>query len=830
MPYVADITIVRGTTKPDLVLRLQQESGDPFDGTGSEFRLTIKRGSRVILQKTTAPGGGLEYDAGLARITWVRTEAETALLPFGRVARYELERIVGTSDTSLLAGDIIVTDGPPAGVISQDPHVIVVEVQGEVGPAGNMPPYDRVLDEGKVLGIFQGAMAWIMVGATVITSLTGTADAASAATGSLTRSVQLQGLTGSTSGTDAALRVESRLAGTAAGASATTAVLTGFSIGVASSSSTSQAEAAITVARRLRGDVASTSIVTGALAEPRLLTGVAAGQMTIVASLTASFQLTGVSFAQAAALADLTVGRALIGASSGTSQASGVLVSALVATVAGASASTASLAVAKQLAGGADATVFLFADLLVQRSIAGTAAATTSCIASLGSGSARPATTGVLASGDSIVRGFGLASPTTQNFVAQFAALTSLPVYNDGIDGKKLQAHDADWATSGHAGRYSASTLNTYLQEAGGADLRAGTTDAQLRGYIQSIIGKAKAAGYITFVTTILPQMGYPGWTSATEAQRVSYNSWLRNNYAFFADGLVDTANIQEMQDNSSTVTYQDYVHPTAVGAGYMAKAMQLAIVGNAGTSLSGTVLAAGSTQASLTVSRQLASTVASTSTVSGALAAIGLTATATSVCTVSGELTTSAGGTATQWSATDKNAAVSKTSATRVDRVSTAGATNGTIRSETSKASGRRYVEWKVEAVSSNNQGLLVGFATAAESLSNYLGQSNKSVGMWSSGSTVIFNGGANNTGFGNFVVGDIISADLNIDAGTVRFAKNNAWGGVINIATLIASGPVFVGATMLNVAPLTGTTANFGDSAFVYTPPSGAVGWSAA
>ncbi|MGE8128994.1 GDSL-type esterase/lipase family protein [Methylobacterium sp. NPDC080182] len=429
------------------------------------------------------------------------------------------------------------------------------------------------------------------------------------------------------------------------------------------------------------------------------------------------------------------------------------------------------------------------------------------------------ATTGVLGDGDSIMRGYGLPSPTTQNMLAQFSSISGLPIFNSGSDGDTLANINSSWGSSGNAGRYSAGSLNTYLLEGGGADLRAGTSDATCRTNCQGIIAQAKAAGFICFVSTVLPQgTASAGWTSAADAQRVSYNTWLKANYASFADGIVDLAGVPEATDPNSTTYYQDGIHPTAALATILGQAIATAVTGAAPAPQS---LSLAATEAIDTAAINAAGLIAQ---------AMSLAATErVDTAAVSASVASAGGATTVQWNAADKDPSVTKTSATRVDRASTAGSTNGTIRCDTSKSSGRRYVEWKVEATSSNNQGLLVGFALGTEPVSNYLGQTNKSVGMWSNGSSVLYNAGPNNTGLGNFAVGDILSADLNIDAGTVRFAKNSAWGSVVNVAAMTTAGPIFVGATMLNVSPLTGTTANFGDSAFVYTPPSGAVAWNA-
>lgn len=100
MTATADITIVRGTTDPDLVWRFQS-AGQPFDGTGSVFVLTIKSGANTIL-KSTASDSSLTYDNATGRLRWVRTLTESRLIQPGRVGRYEIERRFGTGKQSFL--------------------------------------------------------------------------------------------------------------------------------------------------------------------------------------------------------------------------------------------------------------------------------------------------------------------------------------------------------------------------------------------------------------------------------------------------------------------------------------------------------------------------------------------------------------------------------------------------------------------------------------------------------------------------------------------------------------------------------------------------------
>lgn len=99
-----DITITRGATKPDLVWRMMS-AGQPFDGTGSEFVLTIKSAGNII-RKSTAAEDGLTYDSASGRLRWHRTLAESRLIGLGRVGRYEIERRIGVDQWPLVEGAV----------------------------------------------------------------------------------------------------------------------------------------------------------------------------------------------------------------------------------------------------------------------------------------------------------------------------------------------------------------------------------------------------------------------------------------------------------------------------------------------------------------------------------------------------------------------------------------------------------------------------------------------------------------------------------------------------------------------------------------------------
>lgn len=101
---VADISIIRGATRPELVWRMVS-AGQPFDGTGSVFVLTIRSDGNTI-RKSTADGGGLSYDNSTGRLVWRRTLAESRLIGEGKVGRYEIERQIGADQELIATGAV----------------------------------------------------------------------------------------------------------------------------------------------------------------------------------------------------------------------------------------------------------------------------------------------------------------------------------------------------------------------------------------------------------------------------------------------------------------------------------------------------------------------------------------------------------------------------------------------------------------------------------------------------------------------------------------------------------------------------------------------------
>lgn len=164
-----------------------------------------------------------------------------------------------------------------------------------------------------------------------------------------------------------------------------------------------------------------------------------------------------------------------------------------------------------------------------------------------------------------------------------------------------------------------------------------------------------------------------------------------------------------------------------------------------------------------------------------------------------------------------------------------TQGASAGIARSIASNSAGKFHAEFTVgaAAVAANNT---IGIINAAGSLSSYVGSDHNSVGLAGSGS--VFTNGALLTTILGFAVGNVVSVAVDFTNGSIWFRTNGGnWNnsgtanpatntGGISLSTLNA-GPYFAAVGMN--ASTDSDTANFGASAYSFTPPSGFGNWTA-
>lgn len=184
-------------------------------------------------------------------------------------------------------------------------------------------------------------------------------------------------------------------------------------------------------------------------------------------------------------------------------------------------------------------------------------------------GGVSPSLGGILADGDSITQGFGR-YPTWPDFVM---ADTGTKVRNIAVSGRRLFTMDDEYATAS-APFYDVITLNRLVIMGGINDIRAhGADDTDLQTWIQSYCGKAQATGFEVWVCTLMPCSS--SWNSTKETYRDDYNTWLRANYATFADGLIDYEAETELSDSTDTTYFADGLHPTHVGLRVMANTVK---------------------------------------------------------------------------------------------------------------------------------------------------------------------------------------------------------------------------------------------------------------
>jgi hypothetical protein len=176
----------------------------------------------------------------------------------------------------------------------------------------------------------------------------------------------------------------------------------------------------------------------------------------------------------------------------------------------------------------------------------------------------RTVTTGFVAYGDSLTEGSS-ASPT---YPARLAVISGKSVLNRGTVGQPLSSLDSDFATDA-APDYDEMTANTLVVWGGINDILnvPGTTAASLEVSLRSICAKAIAAGYKVLVCTVLPSQHTSMDMDTEEPVRLAFNAAMRLEWEEYADGLVDLAADERLDDATDTDVYQsDKLHMTAYG------------------------------------------------------------------------------------------------------------------------------------------------------------------------------------------------------------------------------------------------------------------------
>ena len=106
-----DLTGLRRGNSFRRTFRFKDGGGDPLDLTGSVMTF-VAAGDGATIRRSTGDGSLLMPDPASGEVMLYLTPAETRLLPVGRLkTRYEIERRIGTEETTLVSGCITVMDG-----------------------------------------------------------------------------------------------------------------------------------------------------------------------------------------------------------------------------------------------------------------------------------------------------------------------------------------------------------------------------------------------------------------------------------------------------------------------------------------------------------------------------------------------------------------------------------------------------------------------------------------------------------------------------------------------------------------------------------------------
>lgn len=178
-------------------------------------------------------------------------------------------------------------------------------------------------------------------------------------------------------------------------------------------------------------------------------------------------------------------------------------------------------------------------------------------------------------------------------------------------------------------------------------------------------------------------------------------------------------------------------------------------------------------------------------------------------------------GGTTT-WDPSNKGSGVTLSSGDRVMTV--AGGTPNSVRSTTSKAddSGK----WYAEVVAGSGSNLRIGFCNTGASMSGNLGADNSGVGYDVSGDLYVGNGVVGT--LASYSMGDVVGLAVDTAAQRLWFAKNGVWQNGDPVAgtngLIYGTGPEFVAAGASGGARC---VINTGQDPFRATVPTGFTHW---
>lgn len=147
---------------------------------------------------------------------------------------------------------------------------------------------------------------------------------------------------------------------------------------------------------------------------------------------------------------------------------------------------------------------------------------------------------------------------------------------------------------------------------------------------------------------------------------------------------------------------------------------------------------------------------------------------------------------------------------------------TSGSVRTIRAIASGKGYAEVRVDNPGATGA---VGCANSSATITAYVGANANGIGYWTTGD-VYQNSSVIDT-IGALSAGDIVNIAVDRTAGKMWLGKNGTFSGNPAAGTggyTLPAGDVYV---MVSTSTGGQLTANFGASAFAYSPPSGFPAW---
>ena len=102
------------------------------------------------------------------------------------------------------------------------------------------------------------------------------------------------------------------------------------------------------------------------------------------------------------------------------------------------------------------------------------------------------------------------------------------------------------------------------------------TADAAYDRYTRYCLGR-RATGSKIVAMTVLPRTGQ---TADFETKRTQINTWIRANWANFADALADVANEANLSNASNTTYFSDGTHLTSAGNAIVVSLISAALSG----------------------------------------------------------------------------------------------------------------------------------------------------------------------------------------------------------------------------------------------------------